>query len=955
MGTGCGGKGLRTRICFPLSTTIQQNKMDDNRPRRRERLRSRVVGNVKEKGHRGSGPQLPGVLLHVLPGSKKRRRLAPRPELETSKQVHEVYQVQDGDQRLNISSSVPRGLAGKPGPKRCIFSCSSLASPQAVPEVCIQRPNFSIQSPPIRTYHSPSSVHDDLGSHCGSHTPRRHQIPPIFRRLPGHCTLEDSPIEACSEGDPDTPKCRFSYQLEKICTGTLPRFEVSRDEVSHRPRDGPITRRPGICFSKVCRSLYSTFEAASQDVPSTPRFDGSLRQGGPSSSLDDEAPPAVCAVSVECDLAESRPQADSDNVFVTSPSFLQGHSQPYSGSTPTRSSPDRHSDDRCVVYGVGGVHRQRLQSAGALEAGTSKPAHQLFGVNSGNENPRCIRPPFERQSSPATNRQCGHQAVHQQLGGDSIPIPLCPSTQVATLVSSEQHHAASRACARQGQRISGLPVADYTVSDRVVAQSEGCPGIVQHLGRTTDRSICHCREQENPDILQLAARLSGLPCRCTDNVMGRPVGLRVSPNRSGAESSGEGHFGRGNDDPDSPQLAEQALVPITATSASRGPSTTPTVPRLTNATERDIIPCQPGGLVPGSLDDKRRFLTDAGLSEGVAKTLLAARSNSTYAAYESGWRHFSRWCQRKAYDPFTSSVEKVLRFLQHCLKRKKLAHSTIRNRVYAIALYHRTLPLEKLSQHIWIKGFLRGAKRECPRLRDTLPKWSLQLVLQSLRGRPFEPLDRIGLGWLSWKTAFIIGVTTARRIGEVQALSVSDRFLQLHPDGVRLKLNPFFIPKVNSDQNRESEIFMTPFCPPTDPNSRNTLHCVCPCRVIRLYMERTAAFRRTDQFFVCYEGAKKGQAAHKMTIARWMRRCIEEAYRATGRDPPTGLKAHSVRATAATWAQFNQTSMADICKTATWSSGCTFATHYQLNLAGNVSTARFAANVLQTVLDRRPN
>ena len=133
------------------------------------------------------------------------------------------------------------------------------------------------------------------------------------------------------------------------------------------------------------------------------------------------------------------------------------------------------------------------------------------------------------------------------------------------------------------------------------------------------------------------------------------------------------------------------------------------------------------------------------------------------------------------------------------------------------------------------------------------------------------------------------------------------------------------------------------------------MYTLDPCRAIRKYVQATKPFRRTDQFLVCYSGARKGQAASKMTIARWIRVCIEKAYRVKGEPLPTGLKAHQTRSQAATWAQFNNTTISDICKTATWSDGCTFARHYQLNLAGQCATARFANNVLQTVLDRRPN
>ena len=237
-----------------------------------------------------------------------------------------------------------------------------------------------------------------------------------------------------------------------------------------------------------------------------------------------------------------------------------------------------------------------------------------------------------------------------------------------------------------------------------------------------------------------------------------------------------------------------------------------------------------------------------------------------------------------------------------------------------------------------------------------LPVWDLQLVLRALRDAPFEPMLETRLDWLTWKTAFLLAITTARRVGEIKAFSADTRYLQLTPAGVRLRLNPFFIPKVNSETNREAEIFLVPFCPRSHPSSRCTLYRLCPCRAIQKYINATAVFRQTDQFFVCYgKGPSRGKAASKMTISRWVRRCITEAYKASKVNPPKGVRAHSTRAQAATWAQFNNTPVSDIIKTATWSSECTFATHYRLNLAGNASTARFGTNVLQTVLDSHAN
>jgi hypothetical protein len=207
---------------------------------------------------------------------------------------------------------------------------------------------------------------------------------------------------------------------------------------------------------------------------------------------------------------------------------------------------------------------------------------------------------------------------------------------------------------------------------------------------------------------------------------------------------------------------------------------------------------------------------------------------------------------------------------------------------------------------------------------------------------------------LTYKTAFLLAITSAKRIGELQALSSNPRYLDISADGIRLRLNPAFVPKVNKPQNREQELFFTPFCPRTSPNSVQTYYTLCVRRAVKHYLTATAPFRQDEQLLVCFSGPRKGKAAAKATISAWVKKAITLAYKASRKELPTGIKAHQTRGMAATWAQFHNTSLKDICDTASWGDASTFAKHYQLNLSGNVPSARFANAVLQTVLDGRP-
>lgn len=64
-----------------------------------------------------------------------------------------------------------------------------------------------------------------------------------------------------------------------------------------------------------------------------------------------------------------------------------------------------------------------------------------------------------------------------------------------------------------------------------------------------------------------------------------------------------------------------------------------------------------------------------------------------------------------------------------------------------------------------------------PRPVVSFPKWDLSLVLQGLTKAPFEPIEEASLRFLTLKTILLVAVTSARRISELQALSIKEPFM----------------------------------------------------------------------------------------------------------------------------------------------------------------------------------
>ena len=93
----------------------------------------------------------------------------------------------------------------------------------------------------------------------------------------------------------------------------------------------------------------------------------------------------------------------------------------------------------------------------------------------------------------------------------------------------------------------------------------------------------------------------------------------------------------------SSSLARSSLVSTSTQVVDRGSSPTPPDSRPVDTGQGLSQACKPGRLVPGCMAHKRQALVAQGLSEQVARTILAARATSTYKLYESGWKHYTRW------------------------------------------------------------------------------------------------------------------------------------------------------------------------------------------------------------------------------------------------------------------------------------------------------------------------
>ena len=161
------------------------------------------------------------------------------------------------------------------------------------------------------------------------------------------------------------------------------------------------------------------------------------------------------------------------------------------------------------------------------------------------------------------------------------------------------------------------------------------------------------------------------------------------------------------------------------------------------------------------------------------------------------------------------------------------------------------------------------------------------------------------------KTAFLLAITSAKRVGELHALSVSGSCLRWNPDGsgVTLWPNMVFLPKVLPRSHVNRPIQLAQFDPQPAETGSSLL---CPVWTLA----STASVQRSEQLFICHGGPNWGCALSKQRLSHWVVDTIKHAHGARGRPLPLGVRCHSTRSVSASWAALTGVPLEDICAAA---------------------------------------
>ena len=297
---------------------------------------------------------------------------------------------------------------------------------------------------------------------------------------------------------------------------------------------------------------------------------------------------------------------------------------------------------------------------------------------------------------------------------------------------------------------------------------------------------------------------------------------------------------------------------------------------------------------------------------------------------------FLKWCLSNQVDFRAPPLKAIADFLLHLFQDKKLQPGTIDGYRSAIAdkLGNSTINVSKDEN---LTRLLDSFHRDRPKGRRGIPSWNLSLVLHQLTKTPFEPLKEASLKHITFKTVFLLALGSDKRRSEIHAWLHKNIRHQSDWSKVSLYPSPSFLSKNQLAKEGPDSVapVVIPALAPSLDRSLKGDRSLCPVRALCYYLDRTADLRQNKELvFVSF---KKGfdKDISPATISSWVKQTVILCYELSDQEALTlhQVKAHDVRAFAASKTFQSGISLDQILSACHWKSHNTFTQFYLKNVA----------------------
>ena len=565
---------------------------------------------------------------------------------------------------------------------------------------------------------------------------------------------------------------------------------------------------------------------------------------------------------------------------------------------------------------------------GSVVRSGKKASHKCPRIEGGLPGPSRLQGPVPESNSVGCDGQLNSGSLHQQTRRNTLGRDVCSPVEDHDLVPSLSHNIESQAHSRVPE-CDGRPAIQVQPSavNRMVSAPTGLQTDLPEVVHTSCRLICHSPEPQTPSIRVSYPRPKGLGHRCSEHKLDQPHSICVPSYGSPSQGDPKDQAMPVPDHRNSPRLARDALVLGPSAALNRDPTATPSVNNPTQTVPQAGVPQQPPAPEPPRLVSRSGQLQEQGFSMEVAERVAAPQRSSTRTIYKSKWALFEKWCRENSVDFSTPSVKQISDFFMYLYQDLNRRPSTIDG--YRTAIVDTLGPTaQHIAHNADLQWLLSSFHRDRPKSSRNLPKWNLSVVLNELTKAPFEPMKDTDLKHLTLKTAFLLALASGKRRSEIHAW-VANKVSNLGQwEKVALFPSSDFIAK--NQLAREGSQSVSPVTIPAlttivDRQFKED-RTLCPVRALRFYLDRTKDLRGSRSLlFISF---KKGHTSdiRPATLSSWLKQTILLCYKQGDQQALdlVQVKAHDIRAFAASKAFYGGVSVDQIMQACHWKAHNTF-------------------------------
>lgn len=876
---------------------------------------------VKKRCNRESLSQSESRFLqYIFPGTQKIGGHETSYKPETPQCVSQNTTFQNG---LNENSS----KSGKKGRFR-IFSRSGRRLPthtdisqsQEISTILYKQTSLSVSSDGVRTKSSSKNVHKMCSSNSRLSSETESKTSGLPRRLVSSQCITPG-IDARSRENIKSPyELGICNKSKKVTTSSnsidyLHRRGVQSEKGNCRTHIRTQTENNGSSSDYFNKSILN-----SQGIFTTSGLASVMCRDNSECQIIHETDSVVPSSLLETQFQRFDVQNPITKASNSTSTMVVSYSKHFTGKMFSTTTNNSDFANRCKHVCMGS-NTGKSNNAGSVVSRGKEDAYKWSRNGGGIQSSSAFSSECEESERTNSIRQYHSGTISESSGRNALSLSMYVDLENLAVSNSEQNASQSSSHSRVSKYSTRSIVTNSDQTNRVVSKLSSSVSDFSEMGIPDDRSVRITHEQTDSNILHMDTTSRSPSIGCTNNFMGENVRICISSHMPDTKGDTTHETISVHDNSNSTHVAKETLVHRSSGNVCSTTNTNSSDGKSTPSAQVTNIPPTSRSVPIDCMVAIDQYYTAEGFSNKARTLLKSSWRAGTKQDYNSKYKRFSRWCNQREINVFSATVSQCADFLAD-LFHEGLQYRTISGYRSMLSTILPPIKDTPIGQHPHIIRILKGVFNERPPQTRLLPEWDLHLVLEMLQKSPFEPLSKANLKCLTYKTIFLVAITTFRRVGDLQALRIGDGTMTVQDRGIT------FLRQGLSKQDRPNHISPKIFVPCFSENK-----LLDPKRTLQFYLKKTNLFRKQLKEPMLFIGINSPhKQVTKQTLSHWIVKTIQMAYE----DKSKKVKAHSTRSLGPSWALYKGASLASILEAADWSRKDTFMKFYYRNVETSV-------------------